>query len=73
MKQTNGLPPVCPFYRSEGLKTIRCEGIISGELTHRFDEPESQRAFRSRFCGTFDYPECPHAALLLRKYRRDAK
>lgn len=61
---------VCPYWRSEGIISIVCEGIITGEVMHRFDRVEDKVRHEERFCTRMDcYKNCSFAACLEEKYR----
>lgn len=59
---------VCPFYVRESEFRITCEGISdSCSLSVGFATKGAKRRWQQRYCAAFCYPECPIAAVLLKR------
>lgn len=60
---------VCPFYISETGKAIKCEGLITPVMAHRF-ETEREKLEHERFYCTrmYKFCECPVYRALMVSY-----
>lgn len=62
---------MCPYYLSEGRKSIRCEGIITEATQLWWKDALEKIEFKERYCETMNYKCCPIAALLEDKYKKE--
>lgn len=62
----------CPYYRSMGERTIRCEGARgTAEVALLFDTWEKKRAAMERYCKC-EWGKCPYFCAADEKYARGA-
>lgn len=53
---------VCPYFITEGVYTITCDGILDGtQNLVRFETQEQRLAYIRENCSTFNYGQCPIA------------
>lgn len=64
---------ICPFFQNCDARTIRCEGIISDSISHKFTTAEEIDGHMEKFCNTFDYAECPYEQIVDSKYPKRKK
>lgn len=66
-----GTYAICPFYISEDMLTIRCEGIVpenNSTYVMRFKDTRMKKAWLDKYCETYGYCNCPYAAILESSY-----
>lgn len=60
----------CPYFISEGRKTITCEGLTEGVNWRQvFPTEQVKRGHTKKFCRTYQYEECPAAKEISEKYK----
>lgn len=61
---------ICPFYKSQGVYVIKCEGFDSKNTTRVcFDTPDKKTEYVKIHCESFDYDKkCNVCRRLLKKY-----
>lgn len=60
---------VCPFYKRENDRVIRCEGFTRGSGTEIvFKQPARKSVFCIEKCRS-NYATCRYAAMLMRMYQ----
>ena len=65
---------ICPYFHSQALRSITCEGIKDGTDTlTRFPTPELKDYHVRNACNTWNYSVCPVAAILDGKNGAEAK
>lgn len=67
-KRTVSVNAVCPFYRSEDVQKVYCEGVQRGSSIHlAFGDAKDCKGYMDIYCRD-DFKDCPIAAMLWRKY-----
>lgn len=62
----------CPYFISEGRKSITCEGLIDGANWRQvFPSEAVKRTHTRQFCRKYCYGDCPAAKEICRKYREN--
>lgn len=62
---------VCPFFIKEIDKKIICEGVVDQTTTLiRFCSEDQKRGHRKMYCQGFQFPKCPIAEILNKKYEK---
>ncbi len=54
----------CPYYLSESLLRIRCEGAVSDEVVSVFRTFADKCAFFEKYCSTFRFEHCPMYSMI---------
>lgn len=56
---------ICPFFVKESELSVTCEGVIPGvACTQRFAASKQRAEHQRRYCNSYDYSDCPWAAML---------
>ncbi|MEE0100345.1 MAG: hypothetical protein U0I48_01220 [Acutalibacteraceae bacterium] len=60
----------CPYFISEGRKSITCEGLTENVNWRQvFPDERVKRAHTKNFCRTYLFGDCPAAKELSKKYK----
>jgi len=62
---------VCPFYKSENMKLIVCEGVSGcSRLELHFESKDDKASYKAKNCERIreNWKVCPIAQILLKKY-----
>ena len=58
--------PVCPFYKGDTGKSIKCNGVISkGCIKHCITSNRKKQKHKEFYCNTDNYKKCQYAVGLL--------
>lgn len=58
---------LCPFYKDETERAIRCEGAISDTCTNTFKGSGEKNTHKEIYCCK-DYNQCEHSKGVMNKY-----
>ena len=67
-----GTYAICPYFMSEDLTGIRCEGIVkenNATTVMRFRNSKAKKAWLDKYCEKREYCNCPYAKILEKKYQ----
>ncbi len=64
---------LCPFFISESVKSITCEGIIGEQNVTRFNSEQEKKLHQGKYCTKRDYENCEICKVLLEKYIREER
>jgi len=68
-----GTYAICPYFSTEDTTAIKCDGIvelkdIDARNVMRFCNKRSKEAWIGKYCESYQYLECPYAAILEGQY-----
>ena len=58
---------ICPFYKDETERAIRCEGYISDTCTNTFKGNGEKKEYKHKYCNR-NYEDCEHSKKVMSKY-----
>lgn len=67
-----GTYAICPYFQSEDMLSIRCEGIVkenNSTNVMRFKNSGLKKAWLKRYCETYQFGKCPYAKVLENNYQ----
>ena len=59
---------ICPFYRGELDRRIRCEGVERGSIRIVFESVEERKGYGNRHCKSWHHESCVMCQALMKKY-----
>ena len=69
MREELELLPECPFFMEFKGKNVYCEGTVPGStLGLHFNRPKDFKKFKTAYCCSMNYENCPMARMLYSKY-----
>ena len=66
-----GTYAICPYFVSEDMLSIRCEGIVqenNATNVMRFKNSGMKKTWLKRYCESYQYGKCPYASILESAY-----
>ena len=59
---------ICPYFKRFKGNAIECESLVKGfDAIKKMQKPEYIQKYACKYCNTFEYYKCPHAALMERE------
>lgn len=65
---------ICPYYISQGKKSVTCESVEEKEIKStvmRFEREEKKKDWMEKYCVKWTYKECPYAKMKEERYGKE--